>query len=167
MENLIKADRLDEILRRVGAALWMVQSLETQSAMFYPLRIKAEKGIGFEKGTEMLIQQQKKTFGNTLRSIASSNVLPQELQEKFNKILAERNWLAHGSSIQGYSAIESEEATYDFIERIENIRNEALALMKTLRELAVNYAAEVGVTPEELKSGLERAQKMWFEKEII
>jgi hypothetical protein len=39
--------------------------------------------------------------------------------------------------------------------------------MKTLRELAVNYAAQLGVTPDELQSGLERAQGMWFEKEII
>ena len=53
MENIIKAERLDEILKRVGAALWMLQSLETQSALFYLFKVKAERGICFGKGTEM------------------------------------------------------------------------------------------------------------------
>lgn len=167
MEKLIKADRLDEIFRRVGAALWMLQNLETQAAMFYLLRIRVERGIGFEQGTEMLIKQQRKTFGNTLRSIEKSNVLPQELQRRFHEILAERNWLAHGSSIQGYSAIESDESTSDLIGRIENIKIEALVLIKALRELAINHAEKAGITSDEIQAGMEVAKNIWFGKGII
>jgi uncharacterized protein YutE (UPF0331/DUF86 family) len=167
MENIIKAERLDEILKRVGAALWMLQNLETQSALFYLFKVKAERGIGFEKGTEMLIQQQRKTFGNTLRSIESANILPQELQKRFSQILAERNWLAHDSSMPGYKAIESESGTSELIERIEAIKSEAILLMKSIRELAENYAEQLQITQEERRIGLKMAQGMWFEKEII
>lgn len=164
---LPQEERLDEIFRRVGASLWMLQLLETQSALYYLLRVKAERGMGFEEGTKMLIQQNKKTFGNTLRSIQESNVLPQELQSQLSMILKERNWLAHESNIQGYKAIESEQDTITFIERLEKIKSEALSLMKSLRELSEIYASSHGVTKEDMQLGKERSQKMWFEQGII
>jgi hypothetical protein len=167
MENMEQADRLDEIFRRVGAALWMMQSLETQSALYYLVKAKAEKGMGFQEGTKLLIQQNKKTFGNTLRSIESSNILPVDLQARFKHILKERNWLAHGSNIQGFKAIDSEQDTVLFIERLESIKEESKSLMKKLRELAVAYSLENGITEEDMQIGLERAKKAWFETEII
>lgn len=167
MENMEKADRLDEIFRRVGSALWMLQLLETQSALFYLIKAKAEKGMGFEEGTKLLLQQIKKTFGNTLRSIESSNILPDDLKARFTHILKERNWLAHGSNIQGFKAINSEQDTLQFIERLERIKDESKLLIKKLRELAVAYSLENGITDEDMQVGLERAQQMWFETEVI
>lgn len=167
MESMEKADRLDEIFRKVGAALWMVQLLETQSALYYLIKAKAEKGMGFEEGTKLLVQQRKNTFGNTLHSIESSDILPDDLQARFTQILKERNWLAHGSNIQGLKAINSGQDTLKFIERLERIKEESTLLMKKLRELAVAYSLENGITEEDIQVGLERAQKMWFETEII
>ena len=167
MENMAKADRLDEMFRRVGAALWMLQLLETQSALYYLIKSKAEKGMGFEEGTRLLVQQSKKTFGYTLRSIEIGNILPVDLQARFTKILKERNWLAHGSNIQGFKATDSEQDTLIFIERLEYIKDESAVLMKKLRELAEAYSAEKGITKEDMQAGLERAQKMWFETEVI
>jgi len=167
MEDIIKSERLDDILRRIGSALWVLQKLESQAAIYYLIRIKAKTGMGFEKGTELLIKHNKKTFGTTLRALGSSDVLPKDLQDKLKNILFERNWLAHESSVQGYVAIDTEIGTIEFVQRIENIKFEGLSLMKSLLELTTDHVEGLGLTQEKINRGLQMAQEIWFDKEII
>lgn len=167
MEKTLKSERLDEIFRRVGAALWILQKLESQAAIYFLLRVSAKKGMGLEKGTEALIKQNKKTFGTTFRALEDSEVLPQDLKIKLKSILSERNWLAHESSVQGYIAIDSEVGTRDFFERIESIKSEALSLMRSLTKLSESHVKKIGITQEEIDSGMKIALQLWFESEII
>lgn len=167
MKDTIKSERLDDILRRIGSALWLLQTLESQAAIYFLIRIKAQKGMGFEKGTELLIKHNKKTFGTTLRALESGDVLPKDLQDNLKNILSERNWLAHESSVQGYIAIDTEIGTIEFIQRIENIKFEASFLMKSFVELTKNHSEGLGLTQEELNLGLKIAKDIWFDKEII
>jgi uncharacterized protein YutE (UPF0331/DUF86 family) len=104
VHRLEAADRLNLILNRVGFALWQIQELESVAANYFVLLVQAEKGMGLEAGNLLIEKAKKKTFGTTVRRLAEAGLLTPQLERRLKDLLAERNWLVHGSREASRSA---------------------------------------------------------------
>lgn len=62
-QKIQKADRLDEISKRVGFALWQLQELEGVAVQYFVLLVQAKKGMGLAEGTALVEKAQSNTFG--------------------------------------------------------------------------------------------------------
>lgn len=59
-------ERLKTVMRKVGFAIWQIQELEDVAPFYLVTRVKAHKGIGVERGNELLCKAQSQTFGTLL-----------------------------------------------------------------------------------------------------
>jgi len=146
--QLEKADRLATITQRVGFALWQLQELEGITAHYFVLSAKSIKGMGLDAGNALLDKAMKNTFGATIREMSSAGLLSAELQERFEKLLIERNWLVHRSRADSRSAIHKPMAMNRVVERLDAIADEALFLLKTVGALSDAHVKKHGITED-------------------
>jgi len=160
-QRLETADRLNEILRRVGFALWQIQELESVAAQYFVLLSQAQKGMGLQAGNILIEEAQKKTFGATIRRLAQSGLLTPGIERGLNDLLAERNWLVHKSRANSRSAPYNDVAARKLFGRLDRIAEQALALLKEIGELTECFAKKHGTTEEYIKETSKRLLDEW------
>ncbi|HEY6803300.1 MAG TPA: hypothetical protein VI306_06955 [Pyrinomonadaceae bacterium] len=146
--RLEAADHLNLILNRIGFALWQIQELESVAANYFVLLIQAQKGMGLEAGNLLIEKAKKKTFGATVRRLAEAGLLTSQLERRLNDLLAERNWLVHGSREASRSAPYNDAAVTRLLDRIDGIAEQSLALLREIGELVEAFAKKHGTTEE-------------------
>jgi uncharacterized protein YutE (UPF0331/DUF86 family) len=161
MQTLLRAERLEHIAQRIGFALWQLQELEGVAAQFFVLVAKAEIGMGQEKANALVEEAQSKTFGATVNKLVKGNHIPPDLQQRFSVLLSERNWLVHNSRSSSRSAIHHQADYEQLIERVENIADESLHLLKALSTQSESFMLKMGVSPEKLQQLTEQTLRQW------
>jgi hypothetical protein len=149
--KVVKAERLEVLCQRAGFALWQLQTLETSSAQGFVLLAKATPGMGQAAGQRLMAPALRKTFGKTVHAMRQHELISGEIERRFIQILEERNWLVHRSKTECDRAITDESRFEAIVERLDQISEEALDLMKILAEQAVSFAQQNGVSPEAIE----------------
>lgn len=152
-QQLAKADRLAAITQSIGFALWQLQELEGVAAGYFVLLAQAKKGMGLAEGNALVDKAQGKTFGTTLHQIAKADLVTPEIEERFTKLLAERNWLVHRSRADSRNVIHNDKAMNALLARLEAMSDESLALLKFIdaettafvqsHDVSMDYVAQV------------------------
>ena len=159
--RLEAADRLNLILNRVGFALWQIQELESVAANYFVLLVQAQKGMGLEAGNLLIEKAKKKTFGTTVRRLAEAGLLSPQLERRLNDLLAERNWLVHGSREASRSAPHNDSAATRLVDRIDAIAEQSLGLLREIGELVEAFAKKHGTTEEYIAETSKRLLDEW------
>ena len=144
--QLRQADRLHAITQRVGFALWQLQELEGVSAQYYVLVVHAKPGMGLEVGNALVDDAQSKTFGRTITKLVQAKQLPQEVEARFQALLADRNWLVHSSRSSSRNAVHNDQACTELISRLDNVAEEARFLLKEVGKCAEAFVKKHGVS---------------------
>ncbi len=165
MQEMQRANRLNEITQRIGFALWQIQELESASAQYFVLLAQAKKGIREVAGNVLVEKAKKKTFGRTIDKITKQGLLSTELGNRFLNLLSERNWLVHRSRAENRNAIYSDIAMEKLICRIDDMATESLKLLKKIGSLSVAYVKNHGVTEDYIDKKSEELLKQWHESE--
>ncbi len=142
--QLRMADRLDAISKAVGYSLWALQGLEHATAQIYVMMALATPGMGVEAAKPLLDDAMSKTFGSTVKKAIRANLFPPPLAQRFEALLAERNWLVHNSHDESRSAVHQDRACTQVIARVEAIAKEAGALMTELNVLGMAFVVKHG-----------------------
>ncbi len=161
LSQLEKADRLAAITQQVGFALWQLQELEGVTAHYFVLAAQSKKGMGLDAGNALLDKALKNTFGATIRQMSNARLLSAELQNRFAKLLSERNWLVHKSRADSRSAIHKEVALQRVIKRLDAIADEALLLLKRVGALSDAHVKKHGVTEEYITKKAKEILEHW------
>lgn len=159
--RLEAADRLNVILHRIGFALWQIQELESVAANYFVLLVQAQKGMGLEAGNLLIEKAKKKTFGTTVRRLAEAGLLTPQLERRLKDLLAERNWLVHGSREASRNAPYNDAAASKLLDRIDAITKQALELLKEIGELVVAFAKKHGTTEQYIAETSKRLLEEW------
>lgn len=159
--KLQEADNLAEINQRIGQDLGILQVLEDISAYFFVLSVRASKGMGSPEGYALLEKARKETFGSTLTSMRKAKLLDEELQDQFEHIRRERNWLVHKSLNHRYQAMADHSALLKLMDRLNSIVRAANALMNHLADEAERYVRESGIDPSECAVEADRVRDSW------
>jgi hypothetical protein len=144
--RLADGDRLALISQRVGFALWQLQELEGVTATYLVLVARAKKGMGASAGEALVAEAKSKTFGITIHDLRKAGKMPARLEASVTHLLAERNWLVHGSRASSRSAVRRDDACMALVDRIEAICAEAKALMKAFAALVEEFVVSEGVS---------------------
>lgn len=160
-EEIAKAERLSEITRRVGFALWQLQELESSSAQYFVLIAQAKQGMGNQAGQELLDAALSKTFGATILKLNKAGILPDALSARFTDLLQERNWLVHRSRAGSRDAIHSDEAAMMLIARLDQIASEAGSLLTETGSLAEQHVSSMGISPAEIEVRADAMLDQW------
>lgn len=159
--QLLKADRLAAIAKRVGFALWQLQDLEKTTAQYYVLVVHTKPGMGIAAGQELLDKAQNKTFGSTITQLVKAQKLPEALESKFKLLLSERNWLVHDSRSGSRDAVHNDQACSRLVERLDAIAEEARILLKEVGIEVEAFVKNNGVSTEKIDQLAEKILKEW------
>lgn len=141
-----RAERLAIVTQNVGFALWQLQELEGVAAQYFVLLVQATRGMGLAEGNALLEKAQAKTFGATLHQIAKAGLISPEMEGRFEKMLAERNWLVHRSRAESRSAIHNAKLMVALVARLEAISDESLMLLKYIDGETTTFVQQHGVS---------------------
>lgn len=166
-QQLEKANRLSAITQQVGFALWQIQELEGVCATYYVLVEEAELGMGEEAGNSLEEKARKKTFGTTIHKLVNAGLLAKEIEIRFKNLLSERNWLVHSSRASSRSAIHSDTDMAVLLERLNEISEEALALLKHVSALTEVHVKKYGISENQIKKKAKKILEQWHSTDVI
>ncbi len=156
-----QAARLSAITQRIGFAVWQLQELEWTTATYVVIKRHAQRGIGADRGAELLDAAGKRTFGSLLKELADSGILDPGVAERLNSALGERNWLVHRSRRDNRGVLASDERCAALVAKLERLSNEALALLKYIGQLIEQHALQSGVSEGLIERESERLLVQW------
>lgn len=156
-----KSARLMAVCDRVGFAVWQLQELEAVCAKFLMLRTQLKEGVTEATYDSLVAKALRNTFGVTLRQASDANAFPDTLQERFNTLLGERNWLIHKSRLENRAAYHSDSAAQQLIARVDNISAEVRAIMQEVDRLIDHDAIESGISLDELAERTNQTLAGW------
>lgn len=160
-QQLERADRLAAVTQNVGFALWQLQELEGVAAQYFVLLVQAKKGMGLAAGNTLVEKAQARTFGATLHQIAKAGLISPEMEGRFEKLLAERNWLVHRSRAESRNAIHNAKAMVALVARLEAMADEALALLKHIGGETTSFVQEHGVSANYIEQVSKQLLEQW------
>jgi hypothetical protein len=159
------ADRLHDVTQRVGFALWQLQELEGATAQYYVGVVEAEPGMGVEAGNALTERALARTFGATISLLTRAKNLPKEDESRFRKLLAERNWLVHNSRSTSRAAIRKGVGISELVTRLDEIADEALALLKVVLRESDLFVRARGIPEARIRELTEKTLRQWHEGE--
>lgn len=166
-QQLERADRLTTVTQNVGFALWQLQELEGVAAGYFVLLVQAKKGMGLAAGSALVEKAQAKTFGATLHQIAKAGLISPEMEGRFEKILAERNWLVHRSRAESRNAIHNAKAMAALVARLEAMADEALALLKHIGGETTSFVQQHGVSTDYVEQVSKQLLEQWHAADAL
>ena len=163
--QLEKADRLASITQKIGFALWQFQELEGVSAQYFVLLAQASRGMGQSEGIALVEKAQRKSFGATIHQLAKADLLNEELEAFFGRLLVERNWLVHRSRADSRNAIHSVRAMQQLVTRLDSMADGALQLLTNIGSLTEAHVKKHGVTEGSIESMASELLAQWHTSE--
>ncbi|KVW94234.1 hypothetical protein [Thiobacillus denitrificans] len=166
-QQLEKADRLATVTQGVGFALWQLQELEGVAAQHFVLLVQAKKGMGLAEGNALVEKAQTKTFGATLHQIAKAGLISPEMEKRFTKLLAERNWLVHRSRAESRNVIHNDSAMAALVGRLDAMAVEALALLKYIDAETGSFVRKHGVSMHYVEQVSKQLLEQWYAADAL
>ncbi len=160
-ERFNKAKRLSKIAERIGFAIWQIQELEGACATFLILASEATPGIGVEAGLALEKAAKAKTFGRLLAGLKKKGTLEPDLEQRLDNILSERNWLVHRSRASSRSAVYHDTDAKKTIQRIDDIAQEALALLREIGKKVSEIAESCNISEIQLNQSAQQILAGW------
>ena len=161
------ANRLSAITQQVGFTLWQLQELEGVCATYYVLVKEAALGMGEEAGDVLDQKAKEKTFGATIHKLTKAGLLTGDIEDRFKKLLSERNWLVHSSRTDSRTAVHHESHMATLIERLKSISDEALSLLKHVGVLTEEHVKQHGVSEEYIDKKSKEILEQWHSTDAI
>jgi hypothetical protein len=161
LKLLSDAHRLDLISQRVGLALWKLQELEGVVATYLVISTRAQRGMGEFEGNKLLDDALAKSFGRTIKDLRKAGKLPAYLDQPVDDLLEQRNWLVHRSQNASRSAVRREVHCIALLEKIDDINDSALAMIKAFGQLVEEFALSHGLPQTYVDAETAKILKKW------
>lgn len=162
-----RAERLSEITQRIGFTLWQLQELEGVAATYFVLLAEVKPRMGREAGGILVAKAQGKTLGATIRQLQAAHLLSPELEQRFQKLLLERNWLVHSSRRDSRTAVQNDSSFGALLFRLDRIAEDALGLLSDVGGLLEKHVMSLGMSRQQIDMAAAALLRKWHEDEAI
>jgi hypothetical protein len=154
-----KPERFEILCHDVGLALLLGQKV--QFALTYYFGVYQAVRVGWEKSQvdEKIRLFLSKPMGVIISEIKKQAPLPEELSNKVDKFKKDRDWLVHDFDEESTPYISRGEKIDDYISRMEQIVQDAQAIMFELDEVGDTLMIEKGIDPQDVKRSAEERRK--------
>ncbi|MBU0769346.1 MAG: hypothetical protein KJ687_09675 [Proteobacteria bacterium] len=137
---MVNESEFDELCRVIGLAILMSQKLQYALAHYHALHKMTNMGMSKVDAEKLIAKLLSKTLGGVVAAVKSETPLGQNLTEKLDALLKERNWLAHDFDIEATSVIAAGGEFGHFTERMNGISRNAHAAIVELDEAGKTMA---------------------------
>ncbi len=127
-----KAERHRLLAEKIGLTFLQIHFLEYIAAYYLVLSSQAIRGMGVDKGNQLIERALKSTFGHTVDKLIKANLFSDELNKRFEKLKDERNWLVHRSCSDFKNAINNQIYFEPTIKRLVEIKDETTYLTQQI-----------------------------------
>ena len=138
-----------ELYSLLGESIWNLQHLEIAVTTFTAMKIlqrKRDKGteITEDVGERVLNKQRRQTLGPLINAAKRERIIPNDLIERFDLFLKERNWLIHKCVVNEYLSLRNKKNKEDLFSRILVFSTEAQSLKKEIYKLLERWYEQKG-----------------------
>ncbi|MFI4843901.1 hypothetical protein, partial [Pseudomonas putida] len=116
---------------------------------------------GDSEGNLLVTDAQKKTFGGSISRLSKSEHIPNDVLERFQALLKDRNWLVHSSNADSKKALDDDVAYSDLHRRLQSMLDEAGRLLKEISALSEKFVLSHGVSVEALEARIAERLGEW------
>ena len=134
MQRQINAEELNDFYSAIGKAVWQLQYLEHGLVTFVVMKRHKRKPTSIEQANERLENERKGTLGTLYGRAKDEKIIPEELRQRFDILIDERNWLIHQSRTNNSDDLYNDDLRTKVISRIKNIQKEAINLSRKIFE---------------------------------
>ena len=138
-------NRLEQLCKGMGQALWEVQGVEQLLAKYYAIVFELSDNPSLEEIDEAFENNFVYTAGrlvNKLKTSSRESSIDQSLLDTFVK---ERNWLAHKIRRLDFTSLYDEVKFIELIDRVIAIEQESSKLIDIFHNLMIEYFVSIGV----------------------
>jgi hypothetical protein len=162
MRRQITNDELADFYRRIGAALWYLQHLESALVNFLSVRIIHERRcagqeIGASEADSLIVDKRKITLGPLIDTCRSRKVIKSEYGARFETLKTERHWLVHRSLVESGDDLYHNATRAAVFGRIAAVEEEACSLMDIISKDLASWLSAQGVDLEAAQNEAEDA----------
>jgi hypothetical protein len=160
-ERVGRAELLGELLARVGYAFWQLAECEDAVAVYLVTRLKAKQGMGLGAGEALMADARRRTFGSLVSELREAGTLESSTQARFDKLVTERNWLAHRAKRKSRGIIFDDVVYRKKSLRLESISDEASSVLKLVGDQLLEYISSKGVDMSAAEREAVRIASSW------
>lgn len=88
---------------------------------------------------------RRRTLGSLVTELREAGALESSTQDRLDKLVAERNWLAHRAKRESRGIIFDDVAYRNLSLRLESISDEASSVLKLVGDQLLEYVSSTGV----------------------
>ena len=148
-QKIEAAQRLADLMQRVGFAIWQLQALEHGLASYLVIRVKGTKGMGDKLGNELLDHALKQTLGTTIKELKNAEVIEADLADSLTSILLDRNWLVHKARSEYQGVAFNSNRSAKLLSRVEGITSRCESLIHAISKESRYFVVSQGVDQEQ------------------
>lgn len=160
-ERIARAQLQGELLARVGYAFWQLAECEDAVATYLVTRLKATKGMGQSAGEALMEDARRRTFGSLVSELREAGALESSTQDRLDKLVSERNWLAHRAKRESRGVIFDDVAYRSLSLRLESISDEASSVPKLVGDQMLEYVSSKRVDMSAAEREAARIASSW------
>ncbi len=154
MQRPIDHDELSIFYKAVGEAVWQTQYLEHALVSFVVIKHHKRKPTSEEQAYARLEKERKGTLGSIYGRAKVEGIIPENLEDRFDGFISERNWLIHDSNALNSEDLYDEKKTVSIINRIQAVTDESIELTRIVLSLLEEFMKSEGF---DLTEAYERA----------
>ncbi|MDH5632141.1 MAG: hypothetical protein OEZ10_04020 [Gammaproteobacteria bacterium] len=156
MQRQINSVELNEFYNAIGGAVWHLQYLEHALVNFVVMKRHKRNPSDIDAAYERLEKERKGTLGSLYGRAKDEGIIPKELEQRFDKLIDERNWLIHHSRTKNSEDLYNDELRINVISRIDSIIVESMELTNNLLKLLYQFMQSEGVDIAEAERNAEK-----------
>lgn len=145
MQRQINEEELDSFYRAIGAAVWHIQYFEDALVSFVVMKRHKRNPTPEREAYDRLERERGGTLGSIYGRAKDEGIIPKEMEARFERFLAERNWLIHRSKAKSSSDLYNDDLRTRMINRIISIQDESLKLKQFIFESMEAFVRAHGV----------------------
>lgn len=155
MDERPNEEELREVYARFGLAYYFTEVLHASLANIYALAPFSSKDEIYKLRLEERYSLAWSTTLGQLMIKIDADMLPNEIINKFEKLLESRNSIAHGFWFKRIPHMHSLRGIEKLIGELDDVINEFRETNKVVSEIVRNKSAQLGITESELQQSSE------------
>ena len=159
--KLEKAQILEQLLARVGYAVWQCAECEYTLATLVVVHLRSARGVGEDAGQKLLAAAERRTFGQALAELRKAGVLPAEVEQRALDLLAERNWVVHRAKRDHRGVLNRASELDKLVQRLDRVGEEALQVNKSLAAELEEFVVRSGVDRSHVDEEAAKVAAAW------
>ena len=150
MRREISPDELAFFYRATGEAIWQLQYVEEALCKFYLMYCIhfACNGINRENHERELKKISKKTLGQLIGLLESTNHVAEKMLSDLKEFNSVRKWIVHNSMRENGNDLYTDQGRKDFAHKVLNFTNMATAIHKSISDSLMSIVTASGYATE-------------------